>query len=198
MDLEDGLPELKINMDRNRMYELGITAYGAGSELNAAINGMTASRYDDDGTQVDIVVGLADEDKKTFADLEQIYVSSSTGKRIPFASFARYEETLAPVAINRENQTRIIHVTASANPKISISVVQAEVEKVIKENLPLDENVSISYEGSNKELMDALINYKLITESTSDEIIRKIYLELDEIKNSKISVFVEINPISLS
>ena len=162
MDLEDGLPELKINMDRNRMYELGITAYGAGSELNAAINGMTASRYDDDGTQVDIVVGLADEDKKTFADLEQIYVSSSTGKRIPFASFARYEETLAPVAINRENQTRTIRISVEPKPGISLQIVQDEIQKIVQENVVIDENLLVSYEGAMADMIETATNFSVI------------------------------------
>lgn len=162
MDLEDGLPELKINMDRNRMYELGVTAYGAGSELNACINGTTASRYDDDGTQIDIVVGLADEDKETFADLEQIYVSNSSGKRVPFASFARYEETVAPVAIKRENQTRTIRISVEPKSGISLQVVQDEIQKVIQKNVVLDENILLSYEGAMADMVETTGNFAVI------------------------------------
>lgn len=161
-DLEDGLPELKINMDRNRMYELGVTAYSAGSELNAAINGKTASRYDDNGTQIDIVVGLADDDKKNFDDLEQLYVANSMGQRIPFASFSRYEESLAPVAIKRENQTRTVRVTVEPKSGIALSEVQTQLEKIIKENIVADENVLIFYDGAMADMIEAIQNFVVI------------------------------------
>lgn len=162
MDLEDGLPELKINMDRNRMYELGVTAYTAGSELNAAINGKTASRYDDHGTQIDIDISLDDKDKQTFGDLEQLYVTNSMGQRIPFASFARYEESLAPVAINRENQTRTIRISVEPKDGISLQIVQAEIEKVIRENVVLDENILVSYEGAFADMLETVGNFSII------------------------------------
>ena len=162
MDLDDGLPELTVSMDRNRMHELGVTSYTAGSELNAAINGTTASRFDDNGTQIDIVVGLPDRDKATFSDLEQLYVNNSMGNRIPFASFSRYEETLAPVAIRRENQTRTIRISVEPKEKISLSKVQSEVEKVVRENVVLDENVLVSYEGAMEDMAEAVKNFAVI------------------------------------
>ena len=161
-DMEDGLPQVDIIVDRERMYNLGLNIYSVSNEIKANINGLTASRFQDGGSEIDIIIGLDEADRSKLTDLEQIFVTNSSGQRIPLANFATYRESTSPVAINRENQTRIIHVTANANPKISISVVQAEVEKVIKENLPLDENVSISYEGSNKELMDALSQFAVI------------------------------------
>ena len=161
-DMEDGLPQVDIIVDRERMYNLGLNIYSVSNEIKANINGVTASRYQDGGSEIDIVIGLDEADRSKLTDLEQIFVTNSSGQRIPLANFATYRESTSPVAINRENQTRIIHVTANANPKISISVVQEQVEKVIKENLPQDENVSISYAGSNKELMDALSEFAVI------------------------------------
>ena len=162
MDLDDALPELTIRMDRNRMHELGVTSYTAGSELNAAINGTTATRYDDNGTQIDVIVSLPDSDKQTFTDLEQLYVNNSMGTRIPFASFSRYEETLAPVAIQRENQTRTIRIAVTPKEKISLSKVQSEVEKVVRENIVLDEGVLVSYEGAMEDFAEAVRNFAVI------------------------------------
>ena len=162
IDLEDGLPELKINMDRNRMYELGVNAYSAGTELNAAINGKTASRFDDHGTQIDMIVRLDPADKQKFADLEQLYVMSSTGQRIPFASFSRYEETLAPVQIRRESQTRTIRISLQPKKGFSLNVVQQNVDKVIREHIIQDENVIISYDGSYKDMVEAIQKFSVV------------------------------------
>ena len=161
-DLEDGLPQLKVNLDRNRMYELGVTAYGAGSELNAAVNGKTASRYDDNGTQIDIVVSLDDEDKQKFGDLENIYVTNSMGQRIPFASFSRYEESLAPVTIRRENQTRTIRLSVEPKSGISINKVQDAIADAVRKNVVLDEKVMVTYEGSLEDMVDSVKKFSVI------------------------------------
>ena len=162
VDMKDGLPELKVVLDRNRMAELGVTAYSVGSEINASINGKTASRYDDNGTQIDIVLSLPDSDKKRFSDLEQIYVANSMGQRIPLASFARYEEDYAPVTIYRENQTRAVHVTGKPLDGVPLTEVNAEVQRLIKENIIVDDGVLITYGGDFEDMMEAIVNFGMI------------------------------------
>ena len=162
VDMKDGLPELKIVLDRNRMAELGVTSYAVGAEINAAINGKTVSRYDDNGTQIDIVIGLPDTDKKKFSDLEQIYVANSMGKRIPLASFARYEESFAPVTIYRENQTRAVHVTGKPTKGIPITKINKAVQGLIKESIIVDDGVLITFGGDFADALEALIKFGII------------------------------------
>ena len=162
IDLEDGLPELKINMDRNRMYELGVNAYSAGNELNAAINGKTASRYDDNGTQIDMIVRLDPADKKKFGDLEQLYVTNSMGKRIPFASFSRFESAYSPVTIRRESQTRTIRVSIKPKKGYSLNVIQKNLDNLIKEKIVQDENLIITFDGSYKDMMEAIQKFSIV------------------------------------
>lgn len=161
-DLEDGLPQLKINLDRNRMYELGVTAYGAGAELNAAVNGQTASRYDDNGTQIDIVVSLDEDDKQKFGDLENIYVANSMGNRIPFSNFSHYEESLAPVTINRENQTRTVRLSIEPKLGISINKVQDAIADAVRRNVVLDEKVIVTYEGAFEDMVESVQKFSVI------------------------------------
>ena len=88
-------------------------------------------------------------------DLDSISMVTSSGKRIPLSSFARYEESTAPVTICRENQSRIIHVTAKPNDGLSIGVVQSEVIKLIEENVAKEDGVIISYSGDMEDMMEA-------------------------------------------
>lgn len=161
-DLEDGLPQVDIVIDRDRMYNLGLNIYGVSNEIKANINGTTASRFNDKGNEIDIIVRLAEEDKAKLNDLEQIFVTNTQGQKIPLASFARYNESTSPVSIRRENQSRTIHVTAKQVPGQDIAKVQREVEKAIKENIPQDENVTIEYGGDYKELMENLKLFAVI------------------------------------
>lgn len=161
-DVEDGLPQAEIVVDRDRMYELGLSIYNVGSEINAAINGETASRYTKLGDDIDVIVRLAEKDRKKLTDLDQISVVNSMGERIPLSSFAHYEENLAPVTILREDQSRIIHVTAKPVTGVSLDVVQSGLMKLINDNIPKDETVTISISGDYEDMMEAVTNFSAI------------------------------------
>ncbi len=152
-NLEDGLPEVNITVDRNKLYSLGLNIYSVSNEIRANINGQLAGMYSDDGTDIDIIVGLSDDDKAKITDLEQITINNSQGVGIPLSSFASWQDSTSPVAINRENQARTIHVTANPVLGGSITEIQRNVEALIQQNIPYDDRVTIEYGGDAAELM---------------------------------------------
>lgn len=161
-DQEDGLPQVEIVVDRARMYELGLNIYNVGAEISAAINGRTASRYTERGKDIDVVVQLSEKDKNKLSDLENISVTNSSGVRVPLSSFARYEENLAPVTILRENQGRIIHVSAKPVSGLSLDVVKTKVQQLLNDNLPKDDAVTISFTGDYEDFLEAVQNFGII------------------------------------
>ncbi|ULQ59068.1 efflux RND transporter permease subunit [Brucepastera parasyntrophica] len=162
VDLQDGLPQVNIVIDRERLYNLGLNIYSVGQEIRANIAGVTASRFREDGEETDIVVTLAEQDKTNLKDLEQIFVTNSQGVRIPVSSFASYEEGVAPISITRENQSRIIQVTAGTVPGVSINDVQRKIESLIQSDVLIDPAVRIEYGGDYKEMMEALQKFAVI------------------------------------
>lgn len=162
IDMKDGLPQVNIVIDRERLYNLGLNIYSVGQEIKANIAGTTASRYREGGTETDIVLMLAENDKTQLSDLEQIFVTNSQGNRIPVSSFAHYEEGVSPISINRENQSRIIHVTGGTKKGTSLGTVQAQVEKLIKSEIPQDDAVRIEYGGDYKDMMKAVKQFAII------------------------------------
>ena len=161
-DLEEGLPQAEIIVDRAKMYELGLNVYNVGSEIRGAINGTTASRYTDKGNDIDVVVRLSEKDASRLDDLDEISVVNSQGMRVPLSSFAHYEQSLAPVTIRRENQSRIIHVSAKPVTGKSLDVVQSGIMKIINDNIPADENVRINISGDYEEMIKAVVNFGAI------------------------------------
>ena len=161
--LEDGLPQIDIVIDRNKLQDLGLNIYSVSNEIKANVNGATASRYRAGGNEIDIMVQLAEEDRSKVLDLEQIFVTNSAGQRIPLASFASYQENTSPVSIVRENQTRTIHVTAKkVNWRQSAQEVQKQVERTIQEHVVLGDDVSLTYSGSYETLQKNLRQFAII------------------------------------
>ena len=154
--LNDGLPQLTIVYDRERMYALGLNVASVNSELQSAIKGATVTRYRENGDEVDVIVGLRAQDKRQVADLDELTVSNSSGLKIPLSNFARYERSKAPVSITREDQSRVVHVTAKLQDGQTVDKVQKEVEKMIAANIPADNDLMIGYGGDYQQLMEGL------------------------------------------
>lgn len=161
-DQEDGLPQAEIIVNRNRMYELGLNIHGVGSEISTAINGKTASRYTQDGNDIDVIVKLSEKDKTKLTDLDQLSVINSQGQRIPLSSFAHYEENEAPVTITRENQSRKLTIKATPVMGLSLDVVQSNVSKLINDNIPKDDTVLISFSGAFEDTIEAVTSFGAI------------------------------------
>lgn len=162
VDAQNSLPQVNVVIDRDLLYEQGLNVYTVSSEIKANMNGTTASRYRAQGSEIDIVVQLDEKDREKLDDLDQIFVTNSQGKRIPLSSFASWEEGTSPVTIQRENQSRVINVTATALPGISLGDVQTKIEKIVQESIPSEEGVIIEYAGDYEELIKGIGQFVII------------------------------------
>ena len=147
IDTEKGLPQVEVVIDRDRAYSFGVDVTTVAREINYAVNGVTATSYRKDGKEYDVVVMYQPEDRKSVVDLEAMYVTGTSGK-VCVANFASLKRGLGPVSISRENQSRIIHVTANVLTKQNANVIEDEIRQQISENLIVPDSVSISFEGS--------------------------------------------------
>jgi len=161
-DQQDGLPEAEIIVDRAKMYEFGLNIHTVGAEIAGAINGTTASRFTKNGDDIDVIVRMSEKDKTRLGDLDSISVVNSSGQRIPLSSFAHYQKSTAPVTIFREDQSRVIAVTAKPVPGLSLDKVQAGVKALIDDNIPKEDGVTISFTGDYEDMMEAVVNFGLI------------------------------------
>ncbi|GHV71556.1 multidrug ABC transporter [Spirochaetia bacterium] len=162
VSLTDGLPQIEIQMDRERIYALGLNTYTIGNEIKAAVDGVTATRYKTGGNTYDVVLILAEADRSARPALDQIFVNSQMAGRVPLSNFASYVEGTGPLTIQRENQSRIIHVTAGAKPGAKLNQLEDRVRTLVTANIPTEEDVIIEYAGDNASMMKMMGNFALI------------------------------------
>ena len=162
VDLKDGLPQIEIEINREKLYALGLNTYTVGNELKAAVDGVTATRYKSGGNEYDVVLILAEADRNNRPALDQIFVNSQIAGRVPLSSFAVYKEGTGPLTINRENQSRIIQVSAGMAPGTKLSELSERVRALITSEIPAEDDVIISFEGDTAELMTMMRNFLLI------------------------------------
>jgi len=162
VDLKDGLPQYEIVLDREKMYALGLNTYSVGNEIKAAVDGIVATRYKSSGKDYDVLLILAEADRNTLPSLDLIFINSQMAGKVPLSSFVSYKEGTGPLTINRENQSRIIHVTADARPGVKTNMLQELVENLIRSEIPIEDDVIIEYGGANTEMVKIFGRFILI------------------------------------
>ncbi len=153
VDTDAGLPEVEVVIDRQRAYAFGVDVATVAKEINYAINGVTATTYRQNGKEYSVKVMYRNEDRKKMMDLERIFVKGSSGM-VSVSNFAAVKKGLSPVSIKRENQTRVVKVSADILTDKNASVVEAELKEAIASSFILPEGVTISYEGSLKTMKE--------------------------------------------
>lgn len=147
IDTERGLPQVEVVIDRERAYSFGVDVTTVAREINYAINSVTATSYRRDGKEYDVEVMYRPEDRANIMDLESMYVTGTNG-RVAVSNFASLRRGLGPVSIRRENQTRIVHVTANILSKDNANLVEDAIREKVAETYIIPESVSVTYEGS--------------------------------------------------
>ena len=154
MNLSEGLPQVEIVIDRQKAYELGLNVQAVGQEVRANIDGLTAGRFRDGGNEFDILLVLEERGRDQIPDLQKIIVNNQFGQQIPLSSFASLERTTGPVNITREDQSRTLTITAGLAPGETINVVMPRIQELIREQIPTNDELVITYGGDFEDLQE--------------------------------------------
>lgn len=144
ISIEESMPELRIELDRDRLSDLGLSSAIVSQTVSSNVLGTVASQYRESGDEFDIRVQLSKKYRKSKRDLENILIVAPNGARIPLRAIAKIVSGQAPTEITREDQERVVKVSMMVSDRDLRSVtvdVQNELKKVI---LPRDHRFEIS------------------------------------------------------
>lgn len=130
---DDLRPEYNVVFDREKLALHGLNNAQVSQAVRNRIDGMTASKYREDGDEYDIVVRYAEEHRVSLQDVENINLMTATGRTIKLKEVAKVVEEFAAPDIQRENRQRVVKVTATLAPGVALGDVVGEVQKMLDE-----------------------------------------------------------------
>jgi HAE1 family hydrophobic/amphiphilic exporter-1 len=156
---EEGLPELRITLDRDRAALFGISAGQVGQAIKHSFAGEEVAKIILKGEEVGVLVRLQEKDRVTPLDLELISVNSSSGVQIPLLNIANIERGYGPVTLERERQQRVIYVNGQVKGDVkgAVDSIKTEVRK-----LALPSGFSIKYGGSWENFQETIQDLALV------------------------------------
>jgi len=153
-DYKETRPQLRIEIDRPRAADLGVSVQEVGRTLETMMGSRRVTSYVEDGEEYDVILQAQDEDRTSPSDLNNLYVRSSTsGSMVPLASLVKLSELAEPGQYNRFNRLRAITITAGLAPGYTLGEALDWVRQVADEELP--ERAQIDYKGESREYQSA-------------------------------------------
>lgn len=145
---DDITPEVRIELDREKMGQLGLPIAVVGMQLQNALTGNDDAQFDDKGEEYDIRVMVDKFDRKNVDDIKSMNFTANDGKQVRLSDFADVTVENGNGSLERKN--RIPNTTIRAYVLGTASGnVATEINKYLKEN-PLDENVRMLWGGEVK------------------------------------------------
>lgn len=152
ISLESGGPQLRISINRERAAILGVSTKALANQIKTAVSGSTVTTMSDGGGEISVRLRLREEDISAIPDLEALFLTNSSGDRIPLSSVADVYETRSPSDIDHENQQRIIHVTSDLAEGMAATEMQELVRSTVEAGLIPSEEVDVIYSGEAQDI----------------------------------------------
>lgn len=152
-DLRLNTPEIRVEMDRDKLADTGVSVSTVGRTLETMLGGRQVTRYDSDGEQYDVIVQIEKSARANPEDLLGIYVRSKQGEMIPLASYLTLRESLSPQSLNHFNRLRAVIVQAAVAPGYALGEVLEHMNDVAARTLP--DKVQIDLDGQSREFRDS-------------------------------------------
>jgi len=142
---EETRNEVSVNIDRQRAADLGIRVDDISRALRAALDGLVVSDFIDGDRQYDVRLRLPRTGFRSPDDLGNILVGLHEGQPVRLRSVAKVMFSPAPASILRDNQRRIVEITASLSNDIGPEQAMTRASEQLVD-LPLSEGYSL-YDG---------------------------------------------------
>ena len=157
LNLQLNLPQMILNIDRDRASSFGITASQIAESISVLSNGLDVARFNDepgDGRRYDIRLKAKEGSFEQLNDLNKIYLRSESGDLVRLDTIASFNQELGPAVIGRQD----LQYSSSffSNPTLSLGEAVQLVKEASKNILPGE--YSIQLEGQAKEFAKTMNN----------------------------------------
>jgi len=148
-DLRLNLPEVRVEVDRDKAADLGVEVDTIGRTLETMLGGRQVTRFKRGSDQYDVIVRVADVERSNPRDVLAIWVRGRDGAMVQLANLVRVSEGVAPRELNHFNKLRAVTLSASLAPGYALDEALAFVEKSVAEAATTP--VQIDYKGVSRE-----------------------------------------------
>ncbi len=189
---EDGKPETRIIIDRDKLNYFGLTIADVGGTLRTALNGDEDSKFRDGPDEYTLRIVLDKFDRSSTSDLSRMNFVNKNGQQVELQQFASIIRTVGPTKLQRRdrNASVIVYSQVIGRP---IGTVSADIDKEIKD-FTYPAGVTVGYSGDIKNQKESFASLGLALAGA----ILFVYMIMVALYNSFVYPFVVLFSIPLA
>ena len=159
----EGIKEIQIKL-KDKAYILGLNLQSIMSQVRSGFFGFQAQRFQRGQDEIRVWVRYDKENRSSIKNLDDMWINTPTGDKVPFSEIANYKIERGDVAINHLEGKREIQITADLK---SIDDTATDVLDDIKTSIMPEisskyPTVTAVYEGQNREASKTIDSVKAV------------------------------------
>jgi hydrophobic/amphiphilic exporter-1 (mainly G- bacteria), HAE1 family len=161
--LEDVSNEIAVEIDKDKMADMGLSLVEVGSVMSTAFSGNTDAKYKDGSYEYDINVIYDEFNRRSLSDVSDLVFINSSGNQVKLSQFASIGYGRGSSKLERYDRISSITVESQVLGRASGDVGDDIKKQISQMSFPPD--ISISYDSDMKFQDDAFgsLGFALIT-----------------------------------
>jgi multidrug efflux pump len=135
-DLRLNKPEIRMDVDRERAADMGVSVDAIARTVQTMLGGRVVTRYKKDGEQYDVVVQTESSQRNTPDDIDKLFVRGKNDTMIPLAALVKTREVVVPRDLNHFGQRRSASITANLSPELALGDALKVMDEIAARVLP--------------------------------------------------------------
>ena len=149
-----GLPEMNVSFDRAKIARYGLNIQDLNEMIAMGFAGKSLGSIFEGEKRFDLVVRLDENNRRDLSNLQNLYVDTPSGEKVPLRELAEIKYTKGAAKISRDDTKRRIVVGINVRSRDLQSVVD-DVQELIDDNIKLPVGYTIDYGGQFENLQSA-------------------------------------------
>jgi len=151
-DYSTNKPEVKLEINKNKAKDLGISAQSIGQTLETLYGGKTVTKFNKLGKEYPIILQQYLADRKDKESLSKIFVrSENSGNLISLSNLVSFKEEGTASKLSRYNRQRAVTISANISENYTLSEAIKYLENTISQVAP---DNKITWKGKSEELKE--------------------------------------------
>ena len=151
-DYTTNKPEVKLEINKNKAKDLGISSQAIGQTLETLYGGKTVTKFNKLGKEYPIILQQYLEDRKDKESLSKIFVrSENSGSLISLSNLVDFKEIGSASKLSRYNRQRAVTISANISENYTLSEAIKYLETTMSEVAP---GKQITWKGKSEELKE--------------------------------------------
>ena len=156
VDLKFNKPELRVNVDRLKASELGVSVADISQTMQLALSNQQLGNFTKEGKQYMVLGQVSRSDRDDPTDLKSLYVRNNRGEMIGLDNLVTITEEITPPTIYHFNRYKSATISAGLAPGKTIGEGIKAMQDIAKKLL--DETFSTSLSGSSRDYAESSSN----------------------------------------